>query len=434
MRQLMAKGAKCWFFRTVRQEQALHSSANEELGSRILKVNHAGENGAVNIYRGQILAARLTARSMVPELAEFQSHEQRHRAIFAAELQRRGRRRCRSYLLCGLGGLVLGLMTGILGRRAISATTVAVERVVLGHLAQQLRVLRGKDEAAVTAIPPSSTRNSSTTTSLQPTSSMAGSGRRSWRRSLPRLPKRSSGWGCGCEAKRRMATVTLVLLPGMDGTGSLFEPFVAALGNEIAIKVVAYPTTEPRGYEQLESLALAALPPEGPLVLLGESFSGPIAVALAASCPQRIKGLVLCCTFVRNPMPWLAAFKWFAGILPVACVPMTVMSYFLFGRFSTPALRKALERALAQVSPAVFRARLKAVVSVDVSSRLAEVKVPVLCLRASQDRFISPSVSSQIARLCPQTKILAIEGPHCLLQAAPHEAARAIIGFVREAC
>jgi ubiquinone biosynthesis monooxygenase Coq7 len=148
----MAKGAKCWFFRTVRQEQALHSSANEELGSRILKVNHAGENGAVNIYRGQILAARLTARSMVPELAEFQSHEQRHRAIFAAELQRRGRRRCRSYLLCGLGGLVLGLTTGILGRRAISATTVAVKRVVLGHLAQQLRVLRGKDEAAVTAI------------------------------------------------------------------------------------------------------------------------------------------------------------------------------------------------------------------------------------------------------------------------------------------
>lgn len=126
--------------------------SNPELGSRILKVNHAGENGAVNIYRGQILAAQLTARSMVPELREFKAHEERHRAIFAAELQRRGRPRCRSYLLCGLGGLVLGLITGLFGRRAIAATTVAVEHVVLGHLAHQLQTLRGKDEAAIRAI------------------------------------------------------------------------------------------------------------------------------------------------------------------------------------------------------------------------------------------------------------------------------------------
>jgi len=39
-----------------------------------------------------------------------------------------------------------------MGRRAIAATTVAVEHVVLGHLADQLERLRGKDEAAVRAI------------------------------------------------------------------------------------------------------------------------------------------------------------------------------------------------------------------------------------------------------------------------------------------
>jgi pimeloyl-ACP methyl ester carboxylesterase len=231
-----------------------------------------------------------------------------------------------------------------------------------------------------------------------------------------------------------MPPVTLVLLPGMDGTGTLFEPFVAALRDEFANKVVAYPATEPIGYEQLESVARAALPPEGPLILLGESFSGPVAVAIAASNPQRIKGLVLCCTFVRNPKPIFSAVKWLAGILPIAHLPTAVLSYFLLGRFATPALREALERALAQVAPAVFRARLKAVLSVDVSSQLDEVRVPVLYLRATRDRLISPSMSLQIARLCPQMKIHAIEGPHCLLQAAPHEAARAIAGFVREAC
>jgi 3-demethoxyubiquinol 3-hydroxylase len=132
--------------------EALMQSVANDLGDRIIKVNHAGEHGAICIYTGQILMARLTARSMVAELTEFRSHEQRHRDIFCAELQRRGQRRCRSYWLCGIGGFVLGTVTGLLGANAIAATTAAVESVVLRHLEQQLAVLRGSDPAAVSAI------------------------------------------------------------------------------------------------------------------------------------------------------------------------------------------------------------------------------------------------------------------------------------------
>ncbi|WP_082507598.1 demethoxyubiquinone hydroxylase family protein [Duganella sp. Root336D2] len=124
----------------------------DEFASRVLKVNHAGEHGAVNIYAGQIFLARLTAPSMVAELIEFKSHEERHRAIFWAELQRRNRPRCKSFWLCGVGGFVLGAITGAFGRRAIAATTVAVERVVLRHLDQQLSLLSGKDQMATQAI------------------------------------------------------------------------------------------------------------------------------------------------------------------------------------------------------------------------------------------------------------------------------------------
>lgn len=123
-----------------------------DYGTRVMKVNHAGEHGAVNIYAGQMLLAKLTARRMLGELAEFRSHEERHRAVFSAELQRRNERRCRSYVLCGLGGYVLGLFTGLAGSRAIAATTVAVERVVLRHLEHQLAELEGRDAGAVAAI------------------------------------------------------------------------------------------------------------------------------------------------------------------------------------------------------------------------------------------------------------------------------------------
>lgn len=133
-------------------KSASSASEDSEFAARVLKVNHAGENGAVNIYAGQIFFARITAPSMVAELAEFKSHEEGHRATFWAELQRRNRPRCRSYWLCGIGGFTLGLVTGLFGRRAIAATTVAVERVVLRHLEHQLEQLRGKDELAVKAI------------------------------------------------------------------------------------------------------------------------------------------------------------------------------------------------------------------------------------------------------------------------------------------
>ena len=115
-------------------------------------MNHAGEHGAINIYSAQIAVARLTAQSLVSELREFRSHEERHREIFRAELVRRGRPRCRSYFLCGIGGYVLGLITGVMGRSAIAATTAAVEAVVLRHLQDQLVVLRGNDPEAIAAI------------------------------------------------------------------------------------------------------------------------------------------------------------------------------------------------------------------------------------------------------------------------------------------
>lgn len=121
-------------------------------GSRYLKVDHAGEHGAVSIYAGQILMARVTAPDLVPELREFRGHEIEHRERFRAELRRRGVRRCRSYWLCGAGGFVLGLTTGLFGRQAIAATTVAVERVVLRHLADQIEILKSSDAAAAAVI------------------------------------------------------------------------------------------------------------------------------------------------------------------------------------------------------------------------------------------------------------------------------------------
>ena len=124
----------------------------ETLGDRVMKVDHAGEHGAVCIYLAQRWFARWRAPEMVPELDAFLAHERGHRARFGAELARRGQRRCRSYFWCGLGGFVLGAFTGLAGRQAIAATTVAIERVVLRHMHEQVRELSAIDASAAATL------------------------------------------------------------------------------------------------------------------------------------------------------------------------------------------------------------------------------------------------------------------------------------------
>ncbi|PAL20493.1 demethoxyubiquinone hydroxylase family protein [Sphingopyxis sp. GW247-27LB] len=116
-----------------------------------MKVDHAGEHGAVCIYRAQRFFAPWRAPGLVAELDGFLAHEQDHRARFFAELGRRGRGRCSSYHLCGGGGFLLGVVTGLAGAKAVAATTVAIERVVLRHMLQQIEALKDSD-AAATAI------------------------------------------------------------------------------------------------------------------------------------------------------------------------------------------------------------------------------------------------------------------------------------------
>jgi pimeloyl-[acyl-carrier protein] methyl ester esterase len=223
---------------------------------------------------------------------------------------------------------------------------------------------------------------------------------------------------------------TLVLLPGLDGTGLLFRPFVAAMEGVCKVVTLAYPNHEALGYEALEEWVSAALPRSGPLILLGESFSGPIAVALAAAQPERVCGVVLCCTFVRNPRPAMSWLRPLIGVAPRP--PARVAATALFGRHATPALRAMLADALARVSRAALRARLNAVVGVDRSAAFSALAAPVMYLQAEDDRLVPPDALKCIQHLQPRTRVVRFAAPHGLLQSRPVETAEAVCDFVCE--
>ncbi|WP_426106816.1 alpha/beta fold hydrolase [Massilia sp. TSP1-1-2] len=224
--------------------------------------------------------------------------------------------------------------------------------------------------------------------------------------------------------------LTLVLLPGMDGSGELFAAFIAALADAVVPLVVSYPPGEPLDYALLTAFVRCRLPPDQPFVLLGESFSGPVAIALAASSPPGLVALILCCSFARNPAPALTLFKHVLGALPMSASLTGLIAPLLLGSASTPLLREALRAAIGKVSAAVMRARLRAVLDCDYSTLMRAVVVPVLYLQAAQDRVVAAGAARYLATLQPQLHIVPIAGPHLLLQAAPVTAALAVRRFI----
>ncbi|GAC1033423.1 hypothetical protein thsps21_42520 [Pseudomonas sp. No.21] len=222
-----------------------------------------------------------------------------------------------------------------------------------------------------------------------------------------------------------------MLLPGMDGSGKLFAPLIHALGNDLHTQVVRYPPEQPLGYAPLMEQVRQQLPVGRPFILLGESFSGPIAVSLAAERPAGLLGLVLCCTFVRNPRPGLA---WLSGLLPLVSprlAPRALLSRLLLGRFATPALDQALADALAPLPSATLQARLRAVLDVDAAGQLQRIQVPLLYLQAAEDRLVPADAVRLIEGYPGDFRCLRLEAPHGLLQARPHEAAQALEGFAK---
>jgi pimeloyl-[acyl-carrier protein] methyl ester esterase len=222
----------------------------------------------------------------------------------------------------------------------------------------------------------------------------------------------------------------LILLPGMDGTGRLFGPLLRILPPGLEAAVVAYPPDRPCGYAELLPLVEAAVPDGGEFLILGESFSGPLALLLAARRPRGLRGVILCATFARSPLPSFA--RWLRYLIRsfwFRAVPWSLIRRGLLGRFETISLGRMVEGALAAVEPSVLAARARAVLAVDVGAQLRSCPVPILYLAATEDRLVSRRSLAHIRRLQPRVDAVALVGPHLLLQVAPEMAARVIHTF-----
>jgi pimeloyl-ACP methyl ester carboxylesterase len=224
----------------------------------------------------------------------------------------------------------------------------------------------------------------------------------------------------------------LVLLPGLEGSGTLFANFLPELPNDLKVIIAGYPQQQFLSYPQLVLWLADVVPKNGPYVLLGESFGSPLAVMFGATHPPNLMGIILSAGFISNPvrylglLPNLLANRFFFGLHP----PDFVIKYFIAGPHAPRSLLQAIRQAQRSVRPAVFAKRAQATLYVDAREDIRRVNVPMLYLHGTEDHLVHKSALAEIESLHPLTISARIRAPHLLLQREPRAAAEAIMRFL----
>jgi len=230
------------------------------------------------------------------------------------------------------------------------------------------------------------------------------------------------------------AGLRIILLPGIYGTGLLFNPLIHALPKQYECMVISYPTQDVLSYPELVQYVAEKIPQDKPFIILAESFAGPVGLMLSKIMGDNLKALILVCSFVKNPRPRLSKFsRLVLHDKLLALQPSRFMTKFMIAGFDVSeqilALAFSIQR---EVSVTVFRRRLEDAMAVDVSHCLSEMSIPLLHLYANGDRIIPRSAQRTIKSLRPDVTSVGLDGPHYLLQTKAKQSVASITDFLNE--
>ena len=112
-----------------------------------IRVDHAGERGAVKIYEGQLLALNTIVKdeNLKKTIEEMKVHETEHCQFFENEIKKRNIKPTKFLPLWDLLGVGLGFGSTLLGKKAAMLCTASVEEVIDKHYLDQINAL-GPDE------------------------------------------------------------------------------------------------------------------------------------------------------------------------------------------------------------------------------------------------------------------------------------------------
>lgn len=210
----------------------------------------------------------------------------------------------------------------------------------------------------------------------------------------------------------------LILLPGMDGTGDLFQDFLQRMPQSVEAQVVSYPRDQVLSYDDLIEFVRSRLPNDGTLYwIMAESFSGPIAVRLCAENPVGLKGIILVASFLKSPLPRNLHFLARPLLFRIPLAKLLIKNILLDRQTPDEVVIRTRE-AIKSVKPEVLAARAKEILLCDVEKEYRASRLPIVYIEAGNNRV----VKNQKRYMVQQGKFFfatTLAGPHLLVQRHP---------------
>lgn len=210
--------------------------------------------------------------------------------------------------------------------------------------------------------------------------------------------------------------IPLVLLPGLDGTGVLFAPFLAQLPTQFETHVIHYPNAclSP---SELAEWVLQQLEFTKNMVLIAESFSGLVAIELLRR-NINLKALIFCASFGKSPRPQLLNTLQRLPLARLLRMPIPYRALSALG--INTQTQNLLNQAMQQVNSQVLAYRFRCMANTPIINLTKTYTLPTFYWRAAHDWAVPLSHAADLNVYFPRLQIHTIANSgHFLLQTQP---------------
>lgn len=219
----------------------------------------------------------------------------------------------------------------------------------------------------------------------------------------------------------------LLLFPGIDGQSGLRQGLVECLGGRFEAQTCDLPDDPSLDYRGLAH-HFAKLLPEGPLVLAGESFSGPLVAMIAETRPDKVKGVIFIASFPKLAIPRLV--RHLLPFIPFRATPFWLIRWMLLGSDGPEDISDRMRMAMKLLPEKVAKRRVRLTLEIDVREIISHLPQPVLVVHGTKDRLVPYRYARQFLKARPNAQELSIDGSHMILETHPKEVAKAIETFI----
>ncbi|MCB1592884.1 MAG: alpha/beta hydrolase [Alphaproteobacteria bacterium] len=222
----------------------------------------------------------------------------------------------------------------------------------------------------------------------------------------------------------------IILMPGFDGTGRLFDPLLECAPDGSRFLVIRY-EDDYSTLEQHVGHVMNRLPQDRDVILVAESFSSLVALRMIENADARIQGVLIVAGFIRTPVPYLLGL---ARLFPPDFIRLFSTKRFLTRPFFrahglSGDVLELLDSVTHNLPGAVIRNRFRIIAEAK-NFPSFQSKVPMGYLRAKHDLVVHKSALRDYQNFAPDLFVREVSGPHFILQAQP----RACYGIIEEFC